>query len=394
MASSPSLGHSSNLAAWNNFHSVASAQERAENDRLQREHAARKEEEQRTGIRRGPQYTFNETWKQVHLGENPTQRDMSGMTHSAVSASPFGAAGSLPTGPAPRGSRFFPSPVTHPIDERRSATYSYSEPPGSPSPPPAEEYASAHPAFDGDQHRPAVRFPRERAVVKLPPSSPLTPPAEPHEEKPSQPMTWAARAAMASQPQLRAVSTPIAQTPSWQERFNGLFDRKLASQRSAESQPSPAVEISSRELLEVMSPTGASVSLPVHASTFPQDEAFIVASKEVEEEEDLFEDRELASLPTISLPLQPLVSLPLALKPRMFFQKGLEVTSGDPSWMHFPRGGQYAIVRAPGTAKSTKVNLPSYEGAVSHSSPKYPKTSGKRGGFNGRGKARTAAKAA
>lgn len=400
MTNSPMLGNSTSsaLAGWNNFHSVAAPQERAENERISRENAARKEEEQRTGIRRGPQYTFSETWKQVQVGDQPTQRDNSGISQSSIPASSFGAVGSTPTGPAQRGSRFFPSASNfHAPEGQRAATYSYPMPPRSPSPPPAEDFTSSHPAFDGDIRHPAVRFPREKAVVKLPPMSPPTPPAEAQEGQSqlNQPMTWAARAAMAPPAQLRHASMPIAQTPSWQERFNGLFDKKAAGQRGIESmaEPSPAVETSTRELLDVLPPVGASVSLPSVSSGLSLVEDFSAISREVEEEEDLFEDRELASLPTISLPLQPLVTLPLAQTPR-FFHKPVEVASMDVGWVPYGPGAQYAIVRPPGATKMVKVNLP-IKPITNHGPSKFGKPFNKRGSNFGRGgKTRGTAKAA
>lgn len=390
MNNSPLLGTSngSTLAAWNNFQSVAAPQERSENERLQRELASRKEEEQRMGVRRGPQYSFNETWKQVQLGEHPTQRDMSTTSQSTVPAS-FGAVGSIPTGPGSRGSRFFPSPGNQTMEGQRAATYSYPEPSRSPSPPPAEEFASAHPAFDGDMRHPAVRFPREKAVVKLPPMGPPTPPAEPQEmmaAESNQNLSWAARAAMAPPAQLRHASTPIAQTPSWQERFNGLFDKKpIINQKGTEgmAEPSPAVETSTREMLDVIPPVGASVSLPGHTPAQVQDELFNAVSKEVEDEEDLFEDRELASLPTISLPLQALVSLPLAQKPR-YFIKSPEIASGDFVWNAHGPYAQYALIRTPTMSKAVKVTLPNKPG-TSQNHPKYTKPLNKRGGSFARG---------
>lgn len=344
----PTSSTAGNLAAWNNFHHVASAQERAESERYHREAAARREEEQRTGIRAGPQYTFNETWKQVQIGDQPTQRQVTGKAQSAVPAA-FGAVGSLPSGPASRGSRFFPSPGHNQLpEERRAVTYSYPEVPRSPSPPPAEDLASSHPAFDGDYSRPAVRFPREKAVVRLPPAGPPTPPAEP--EEPKQPLSWAARVSLASQPPNRSVSTPIAQT-GWQERFNGLLGR-----HPDKAPVPPEVESYSRQPLEVINaPGGFSVSLPTHVSVDAS-----VSSKKVEDEEDLFEDRELASLPTINLPLQAIVRLPLAESPSRAQTDPLDISSAALYMVNHsqPYKGQFAWIRLPNSSKHVKKELP------------------------------------
>jgi hypothetical protein len=378
-------GPSNNVAAWNNFHQTAVPQERAEAERHQRELVARREEEARTGVRQGPSYTFNETWKQVQIGDQPTQRHNVGKSSSAVPAQ-FGAVGSLPTGPGQRNSRFFPSPVQPLATEvRRAVTYSYREVPRSPSPPPAEEYASEHPAFDGKMQRPAVRFPREKAVVKLPPAGPPTPPAEPEELK--VPLTWAARAAMAAQPQPRAVSMPAPRGIKWQERFNGLLGRH---ERPVE------IESSSRDSLDVVPRLKdvSTISMPTEVITKGP-----YATKEVESEEDLFEDRELASLPTISLPVQkqPLVSLPLAPRPRHVFSNRLDISSAEAFF--YPAKAQFALIHFPGAQKSTRIDLPSKNGLESASAPKARGGGGKHGNsFRGHssrgGRGRGAAKAA
>lgn len=387
------------LNAWNNFHQTAGAQERAESERIQREIAARREEEQRTGLRTGPQYTFNETWKQVQLGEQPTQRNLANKTQTSVPASST-APGQQSNSQATRGSRFFPAAQNHPLADRRAVTYGYIDVPRSPSPPPAEEYASAHPAFDGNHARPAVRFPRERAVVKLPPMGPPTPPAEPEDlvpAIPTQPMTWAARAAMASQPQYRSVSTPLAQTPSWQERFNGLLGKKAAAAAAAQLAAAPsAVESSSRQEFDALGHEFLSVSLPAQETVTETDVG--TTSKSVEEEEDLFEDRELASLPTISLPLRALVSMPLASKPSSIVPRGLDISSTD--LFHLTGNGkvhkpQYVLVRTPEMEKTLKRDLLSKSSGPLHSVHKTRNTSGRSRGSGLRGgRGRGAAKVA
>ena len=340
----PSAPSGNNLTAWNNFHQVAAVQERSENERLQWEKAARREEEQRTGVRQGPSYTFNETWKQAQIGEQPSQRSVVGKSQSTVPAA-FGAVGSLPSGP--RGSRFFPSPnINQQPDERRAVTYSYPDIPRSPSPPPAEEFASAHPAFDGSLMRPTVRLPREKVVVKLPPAGPPTPPAEPEDVPPAN-MSWADRVARGPIVQPRATSMPV-QMPlkDWQKRFNGLLK-------------GPAeVESFSRQALDVLPGNeGLSVSLP-----FGSEPSTSFTTKLVEDEEDLFEDRELASLPTISLPLHALIQLPLAAIPHFRYSDRIETSSAD---LHFltpkldgPSKAQFSLIKFPGMHTGIKRDFP------------------------------------
>ncbi|EXJ94368.1 hypothetical protein A1O1_02762 [Capronia coronata CBS 617.96] len=370
--------------AWSNFHQMASQQERAENERLQGEITARREEELRTGIRQGPQYVFNETWKQVQLGDSAEQRQVSNVSQSAVPAShAFGAVGSLPGGdlaprmmasPSGRGSRFFPHHAGgHSAPDRRAFTYSHPEPPRTPSPPPAEEYSSFHPVFDGDFVKPVVHFPREKAVVKLPPVMPPTPPSPPRSPSTADAdtsLSWAARVSMPPAAALRAVSTPLVQNPSWQERFNGLLGKKSSHAREL-AQPvdaALAVTSSTKEPLDshhLLKPT-ASVSLPAH--TVPQVVAEVgpfAMTKDVESEDDLFEDREPGSLPAIHFPKETPMSLPWnpPFAGRMP-PPPVDPFSCQPFMVsnlyerHSPLKPQYALIRFPGPMRSIKKDIP------------------------------------
>ncbi|KAJ9602692.1 hypothetical protein H2200_012886 [Cladophialophora chaetospira] len=426
--------------AWNNFHSVASQQERAENDRLQREAMARREEEMRTGVRQGPSYTFNETWKQVQTGDQAS-RSIAGTTQSSIPAAhTFGAVGSLTgpdvaprvmSGPPGRGSRFFPQPVgpQHPLQDRRAVTYSHPEPPRTPSPPPAEELSSLHPAFDGDFTRPIVHFPH-KPVVKLPPAMPPTPPSpvyvEPAPEAasastPAAPLTWAARVSMPPPPPpapLRTVSTPIVQNPSWQERFNGLLGKK-PSPAQIPGQPVDAVlavTSATKEPLDVQHVLvpAASVSLPMGGAPVIIKYDDSVMSKDVESEDDLFEDREPGSLPVTKFPLETFnQSMPI----QKSFASRLVAPAPEPTsifpymvtnWFEprrQPPKELYALIKMPGAAKPIKKEL-AVKGAstgVAHNGRQRfgsgpPSSSGSFGGgksFRGRGgpRSRQASKA-
>jgi hypothetical protein len=296
---SQNLGNGQAVTGWNNFHAVASQQERSDDERAQRETAAKREEQLRTGIKQGPAYTFNETWKQVQVGEQAGQRAVTGINQVSIPAAPgFGAIGA-PTGT--RNSRFFPQGA----DARRTVTHSGlpQERSGSPSPPPAEEYASGHPAFDGDYQRPVIHFPREKPIVKLPQEVVRVQPPPP--ATPTQPMSWAARAAQPPQPapQARAVSQPIVQNQAqnWQDRFSSLFAKDGKT-------PALAVASSSRDPLDVLvANPSAAVSLPPKQEVDYLKDAGKITSKEVgvEEEEDLFEDRETGDLPVVKPPVGP-----------------------------------------------------------------------------------------
>ena len=395
-----------NVAAWNNFHQVAGQQERVENERFQRELDARKAEELRTGVRQGPGYTFNETWMQVNLGDQADQRQLANVHQTAIPASAtFGAVGTgadssksprMANGQPTRGSRFFPAQANgYQQQDRRAVTYSHPQVPRSPSPPPAEEYASQHPAFDGDYSRPAVRFPREKAVVKLPPiATPASPPpiSASTSTQAEQPLTWAARVSMPAptpQPQQRSVSTPIAQSSMWQERFNGLLGKK---REALQAVPSP-VAISSREPMDVISPDlSASVSLPQQAPVPTLAKPDTLVLKTVEEEENLFEDRQLGSLPTVKLQGINLVNLPLAPAPRQFPSR-LETESRGrynadaPDYRHWhgPKPPQhFALIRLPGASTSIRKDLAIRQASAPAGIQKNRNMStGYRGGFRG-----------
>lgn len=398
MASGPP---STGLAAWNDFHRVASQNERAENEKFRRDFAAQREEERRTGVRQAPQYRFNESFKPVQITD---QRPVPG-TGQASTASPsmFGAVGSVSAsdvasrnmnGFPPRGSRFFPqmaeappaaSPAAPPAAARRAVTYSHPESPRTPSPPPAEESASLHPVYDGDQRHPIVHLPREKVVVKLPPAPVPTPPAADE-----QGLTWAARvshAAPAPAASLRAVSTPIAQTSTWQERFNGLLGKKTPVAKPA-APPVLAVTSSSREPLDVLSPrVSAAVSLPQRADVDSLKEAGNVTSKAVEDEEDLFEDREAGSLPLVKIPRDSLLGpgprvVASYLKQRVILVDPFSVWPFMVSnLVERPRHlqkDQFAIINLPGMVKSVKRDLPRRDGAaaVAVAKPRHVSSAG------------------
>lgn len=401
------------VQGWNNFGNIARVQDRADSERFQRELAERREEEKKTGVRQQANYNFNETFKQVQLGDNPSQRHVSNVAQASLpSSNLFGAVGSLPpsamSAQSGRGSRFFPQNANGPQPERRAVTYTFPEIPRSPSPPPAEEEDSFHPAYELPQKAAVVRLPPAKAIVKLPPADPPTPPSEPERiaaspaQEPSQPMTWAARLAMpAPKPAtFRAVSTPIVQNPSWQERFNGLLGKKDARQPSSPGQslqyshPSAAIASVSKEPLDVMPANIAvSVSLPqeeLSSSVIILDDGKF-AIKDVEDEEDLFEDREAGSLPIVELPTEtPAVIWPRPLPARVIptppdTQSAFIFMGSHWKEDKFPKQ-QFAIIRPPGSDKSVKRDLPMKTGATISGRPQSRHSSagnykrGQRGG--------------
>jgi len=318
-------------------------------------------------------------------------------------------------GPQGRGSRFFPQAVGgHPYQDRRAFTYSHPEPPRTPSPPPAEEYASFHPAFDGDSARPVVHFPREKAVVRLPPAMPPTPPTPVQSQAApapvlEAPMTWAARVSMpppapapAPAPALRSASTPIVQNPSWQERFNGLLGKKTSPVRDAVHPIGTvlAVASSTREPLDVQHVLvpAASVSLPLDIELEVTQQAMVV-TKDVESEDDLFEDREIGSQPAIKFPRDaPMLPWPAPTFASRILPTPIEPLSASPFMVnnlfgrHHPPKPQFALIRFPGSAKPIKKDIP-VKGQASSNGGKQrfgsgpPSSSGSFTGKNSRNRA-------
>lgn len=392
---SPANNHRA-VAGWNNFGNVARAQERAEYDQFQREAAAKREEEERTGVKPQANYSFDQTFKQVELGNQPDQRHVATVSRDVPSK--FGAVGTgAPSAIGAQGrSRFFGNQANGIPQAPRAVTYPLTQVPRSPSPPPAEHLFSDHPAWETTTL--LVRFPPEKAVVKLPPAKPATPPAPATTAtpvqtpamptQPQQPMTWAARAAMPPPKPaapLRTASQPIVKNPSWQERFNGL----LGNERRQPQQATLAVTSASKEPLDVMPNVSASVSLPgVSPVSIILVDSY--TSKEVEEEEDLFEDREAGSLPILYFPSDaPAISWPRAIPGRI--QPTPPSTQTSQTFLTTPwkedrhnnLKQQFAIIRTPGSERSIKKDIPIKTTSTPTSTPSHrgaPRhVSGRRG---------------
>ncbi|EGD98032.1 hypothetical protein TESG_05424 [Trichophyton tonsurans CBS 112818] len=294
-------------AAWSNFHLAARKSELEENERFHQDLKALREEEAKTGIASSLQTTFNETWRQVEAGERPGNRNIIGVVSTtsdkepqpspfhqidSVSGLSFSDKQKAVPPPSTRGSRFFP-----PASEPKRPNNQEVMPPRSQSPPPPEE-VSSHPVFTGDSQRPLVHLPNPKPRVKLPPGSISAPSPPP---PPPAPATFAAM--VASPPPARTPAQPIASTTSWQDRFNGLFGKKT-SQPAQRKNSSLAVASATKEPLDVISSSSsAAVSFPQYDEKrkFTGDLCG-ATTKEVEDEEAIFEDREAGSLPVVKVP--------------------------------------------------------------------------------------------
>jgi len=299
------------LNAWGNF----KVTEEERNRQLAQQHAARLAEDARNGIQRPvPQLPImNETWRQVKIDDHSSQRHIIGVsraqnTHDRPvnlpasggmrSPSFMGSTGIPPVtaGGIGRGSRFFPSPGAGLQPPYQNALRI---PPGyrrSSSPPPPEDEFHYHPAYARDPTRPLVNLPSSKAdsitedttpKVRLPPAI-ITPVQSPQLSE--------VRAIP-----FRAASQPLVNNPSWQDRFNGLLGVKKASPEKKFVQVADG--FSSTKVPLDLPPVrlSASVSLPPQSGE-PVSRALDPASKCVEDEEALFENREFGSLPAVAIP--------------------------------------------------------------------------------------------
>lgn len=363
---------SEETAAWNNFHLVARKVDVEENERFHRELQAKREEEARTGIKPTLQVTFNETWRHVKAGDEAGQRHVVSVNKSPEKATPLSPLHGFET-PADglpfsdiqsksvttvRGSRFFPQGS----DQMKRSLDRDTVEDRSPSPPPPEEISS-HPVFTTGSPRPLVHLPGPKPRVRLPPrSSPPPPP----------PATFASMVASSPPAPPPRGTQPIASTATWQDRFNGLFGRKPLPQ----TLPSPqgrksvlAVTSASKEPLEVVPDTpSAAVSLPHINDVNVDPDAGKTTSKEVEDEEAIFEDREAGSLPVVKVPhMAPKAAWRPALPPsqqrlRSRFQRPIQVQSIEPYVFS-------AVDKGNNTTVSVIIHLPGTDCSKTHMIP-------------------------
>ncbi|KAL2376323.1 hypothetical protein RJZ90_007593 [Blastomyces dermatitidis] len=365
---------SQDAAGWNDFHTVAAKAELDGGENFHREFAALRDEETRSGLSPASlQVSFNETWRQV-------ENDPTGQRHGTTRTNDRGA--SLPplhgfppaVPPLPfsdvstktlpnatgRESRFFPPGG----DQLRRPANIPNIYPQSPSPPPPDDISS-HPVFTGDSNRPLVHLPTPKPRVKLPPRQTSPPPP---------PATFAS---MAAAPAVRPPPQLIANTTSWQDRFNGLFGKK----------PSPgktyalAVTSATKEPLEVQPSTSpASVSFPQYDEMELLRDAGRATSKDVEDEEAIFEDREAGSTPVVKLPIiAPKAAWLPALPPphsrlRPKYQKPVQPLSIEPYIAgFFDDDNTSVIIHLPGGDAAKTLMLPK-KGGNTPPRPRGPST--------------------
>ncbi|KAJ5264196.1 hypothetical protein N7505_008117 [Penicillium chrysogenum] len=177
-----------------------------------------------------------------------------------------------------RSSRFFPSASEQ---SKRQVTEKERS---SPSPPPPEEIS--HPAHHGDVKHPNVNLPAPKPpkpVVKLPPKA---------VSAPAPPPTFASMAAAPPRNTVPASSTAM----SWQDKINGLLGKTTPTQKKSVL----AVTSATKEPLPVQT-SAVSVSIPqTKAGSQAGNGDFAV--RQVDEQDEMFEDREPGSLPAVRVP--------------------------------------------------------------------------------------------
>lgn len=350
------------LGAWGNFHAVAAQREAEESEQKRQEFNANRA--QPNAVNNA--VNFNETWKQVRTGDEGTQRHIMGggvnqnnknlpsnpLTGLDAPADglPFSESHARPLGSAPtRSSRFFP----HGPEQQKRAVVEKTDYERSPSPPPPEE--SSHPVFFGGSGRPLVHLPNPKPVVKLPPKAIAAP---------APPPTFASMAAAPP----RGAPAPSS-TISWQERINDLFGKKTPPAKKS----SLAVTSATKEPLEVQLPPTAAVSVSV---SFPSKGVVSargggdgdLAVRQVEEQDEIFEDREPGSQPPVRVPnMAPAAAWAAAQPPSQSRQRGkimkpVQSRSVEPYIVGLGEKDSYGnlrvLIRFPGAVASKICSLP------------------------------------
>ncbi|KAK4617678.1 hypothetical protein CLAFUW4_12096 [Fulvia fulva] len=225
------------------------------------------------------------------------------------------------------------------------------------SPPPPD--TENHPVNEGDAHRPHVKLPPPPARVKLPPTSP---------SGPLPPLATGSSVLMPMRPATNPYgppgARPIAMTPDWQRRFNGLLGRAVIETETPPSPPktppkahgaSLAVAVSSRAQWDEKIAAAATVSLPQAQKPKTQEGFVIDNSKEAVTRpltDEIFnEERGFGSMPPVRIPRNTAYNTaPIPARNREFansrIQKPMETQSGADMffWKH-PQGYFVTIPR-------------------------------------------------
>lgn len=380
------------IAGWNNFRLTA-AQEKAD---IQAAFAARHENPVEP-VKARP---IVSTWRKVELNDDfgkrrvvkTVERIINGdeeadkkPTPAPAALSGFGAIGDPPLGetlmdPVPinsgRGSRFFPQPqVEKPSNNLADSIHTdYIGAPRTPSPPPP--MGPSHPVYGMFNGKITVKLPVPKPVVRLPGAqkAPANVPVN------TAPPSFASMAA--TPPHNNRGSTQAASNKAWQTRIDGLFGKKNASDGKYVIEVASASKVP----LDNVHQDAASVSLPQRViKTLESDEQSREPdTRKVEEIDDIFEDREAGSLPTVKVPFTaPAAAWNPAPTPdtrNRRSQKSIEVDTYTAEDIAFNYDGHNSV-RLPGSTITT--NVPARHTGFSHHNGH---TGPRRGGYRGRGR--------
>ena len=271
---------------WKDFSKNAAVYDAKAREKATQEHAALLAEQQKAGkpLAAGP--VLNETWNQVIRGDNVGARRQLGSVQTQRELANH-EAGSAP----PVRSRYQDI-----FDQTERTPHSQAAPPASialPSPPAEVEL---HPVF-GSTQRPVVNLPgskvritddpdeaSQRPIVRLPPPKALS----------ASGASTVAETRMSLSP---LGARPLIANPTWQDRINGLLDRKAIAEKKLVDAADFSVSKPAADLFSISS---TSVALP------PQDKQSISVTqtpqKNIEDEDALFEERDFGSVPTVRVP--------------------------------------------------------------------------------------------
>lgn len=268
-----------------------------------------------------------------------------------------------------RSSRFFPQAS----EQSKRAATEKNDYWRSPSPPPPEDDGWGHPVYGGSSARPLVHLPNPKPVVKLPPKAPAASAA------PAAPPTFASMAA-ATTP-ARGPAAPAPTAISWQEKIDGLLGKKTP----VEKKSALAITSATKEPLDVpLSAAAVSVSLPNIENDVQIGDGHL-AVRQVEEQDEIFEDREPGSLPSVRVPNMAPVNAwhappPPPSRQRAKVLKPMQVHSIET----YPVGGGEkdaagnlrVVVNLPGAAPAKTVNMPKKTGGPTTSRPQQQQRGG------------------
>ena len=280
------------MAAWHHFAANATKDDAERRERSKLEMEARLAEQQR----KSHVPTITETWKKV--ANTPGTVDSRKVVESSQVHHQRGLPGVDQKAVTQHPAQQVRSRYQDLFDQSRAVPMTV--PPvrsNSPSAPPPDSFD--HPAYVGPTQKPLVNLPGSQDANEDRPAKPIVrlPPAK--SSAVSQTVNVPEQRPMAAP--VRGVSQPLVANPTWQDRFNGLFDRKTSPEKK-HSDITTTTFSSSRVPFE-MSNAGPSTTTSV---TLPPKRKLSASANLVpsfEDEDALFDGpKEMGWRPTVHVP--------------------------------------------------------------------------------------------